>query len=69
MTSVTVHMRHVRQARLCSRGTRTWFERHGLSWSVFLDRGYDEGVLTATGDPLAMRAVEAARKEASDGRQ
>lgn len=71
MTSepVMVTMRHVRAAGLCSRGTRAWFARHGFSWPVFLDIGYPDDVLAATGDPLAMRAVAVARREANDGRQ
>lgn len=70
MTEVTselrVHMRHIRAARICARGARTWFPRQGLDYADFLANGIPADVLTDTGDPLALRAVEQARIE-SDG--
>ena len=60
---VTVHMRHVRAANLCSRGARTWFLRHGFSWTNFLMVGYPSDVLEATKDPFAEKVVAEARKE------
>lgn len=63
-----VQMRHVRAAKLCARGSREWFRRHGLMWSVFLAQGYPASTLVATGDPLALRAVEAAQEEANGRR-
>lgn len=67
MTSVLVQFRHVRAANLCARGTRAWFIQHGLSWSEFLATGIPASVFEATGDPLALRAVAAAREEAGHG--
>jgi hypothetical protein len=60
-------MRHIRAANLCSKGSRAWFLRHGLSWTDFLRDGVPAATLTATGDPLAARAVAAAEKEDRDG--
>lgn len=58
---ITVRMEHIRQARLCSRGARAFFERHGLDWRQFLREGIPASELAATGDALALRAVEVAR--------
>jgi hypothetical protein len=63
VTDLMVTMRHVRAARLCSRGARAWCEAHGFSWSGFLDDGLPADVLEATGDPFALQAVAAARAE------
>lgn len=72
MTEVTsglrVHMRHVRAAKLCSDGGRTYFKKYGLSWSDFLKDGIEASVLIAHNDPLSARAVAAAQEEA-DGRR
>lgn len=57
----TVRMEHIRQARLCSRGARAFFERHGLDWRQFLREGIPASELAATGDALALRVVEVAR--------
>jgi hypothetical protein len=60
---VIVRISHVRKARLCNRGAREWFARQGWNWQEFLDNGIDADLLIATGDPYALRAVEAARDE------
>lgn len=67
--TVVVRMRHVRAAKLCSGGARAWFARHGLSWNDFLRDGLPAETLEKMGDPLAARAVTAARKEDVDGRR
>lgn len=54
-------MKHVRAANLCSRGARHWFAQRGWDWNDFLTNGIDEEALIATGDPYALRVVEAAR--------
>ncbi len=69
MTSLIVHMRHVRAANLCSRGARAWFAARGLPWTEFLQQGISAERLRATGDGLALRAVKAAEKEHEDGRR
>jgi hypothetical protein len=67
VTSVRVHMRHVRMAKICARGAREWYKAHDLDWNDFLDNGVPAEVLEATGDPIVQRAVDAARAE-HDGR-
>lgn len=56
-------MRHVRAAKFCSAGARTWWKHHGLDWSDFLDNGIEPETLLQTGDALAARVVEIARNE------
>lgn len=61
MTEVRVTMRDVRACRLCRRGTREFFLRHGFDWQDFLDNGIEASRLEATGDAMALRVAEAAR--------
>lgn len=58
---VLVRMEHVRAVRMCSRGTRAFFERHGLDWQTFLKDGLPAEMLEATGDAMALQVVEVAR--------
>lgn len=68
MSDTIVTVNDVRAARLCTAGGRAWFARHGLDWMAFLRDGLPASVILATGDAMAERAVEAARKrEARDG--
>lgn len=65
---VTVTIAHVRAAGLCVHGTRTWFARQGLNFRDFLARGLPASVLLATGDAMAQRVVEVARRDAEEPR-
>lgn len=56
-----ITMRDIRAAKMCSRGTRAFFQRHGLDWSAFLKNGIPAEKLAATGDPMALQVVEVAR--------
>lgn len=58
---VVVTMAHVRQAAMCSRGTRQFFTRHNLDWNKFLKDGISSTVLEPLGDAMADRVVEVAR--------
>jgi hypothetical protein len=60
-------MRHVREARVCSRGARQFFARHGLDWQAFLSDGLDPETVRGTGDAMAIAVAELA--EAEHGRQ
>jgi len=62
MTTVT--MRHIRQCKLCSSGTRAFFNKHGFDWNDFLKHGIDANELENTGDAMAKRVAKAAK----DGR-
>lgn len=48
--------------KYCARGARRWFEQHGLDWSKFVFEGLPEEVFIATGDPMAIKAIEEARR-------
>lgn len=66
---IMVNMSHVRGINLCSRGSRDWFRKYGLSWDEFLTTGISVTRIAATGDALALQVVEVARQEARDGRR
>lgn len=55
--------RHIRLAKLCMAGSRTWFKARGWDWQDFLENGIPAEALLETGDPIVLRVVEAAREE------
>ncbi|UYA98700.1 hypothetical protein P9A44_gp30 [Xanthomonas phage vB_Xar_IVIA-DoCa5] len=59
-----VRMAHLRRLGYCSSGVRAFFERHELDYASFLKDGIGEAALAATGDGMALAAIE----EARDGR-
>lgn len=61
VVEATVKLDDVRSAGLCVPGARAWARQHGIDWRAFLRHGVSAAVLAASGDPMAMRAVEAAR--------
>lgn len=61
VTDPMVRMEHIRAAKMCSRGARDFFVRHGLDWNQFLKQGLPATELEATGDAMAMKVVEVAR--------
>jgi hypothetical protein len=63
-----VHVRHLRHSDICMNGARAWFAAKGWSWGRFVAEGLPAQDFIDTGDPLAMRPVEAARREAENGR-
>lgn len=60
-----ITMTHIRQANLCSSGTRAWFEKQGFSWPDFLKNGISIEKFEATGDALALRVVKIAKEESA----
>ena len=63
MSEVKFTMRHIRQCKMCSRGARAFFERHGLDWSEFLRAGLPVETLEKTGDAMALQVAAFARSE------
>lgn len=63
-----VYVRHLRAAKLCTRGGRAWSARHGISWTDFLRDGIEADRLRAVGDALAMRVIAEAEKEQAGGK-
>lgn len=64
-TGVLVKMAHVRQAKMCSKGARRFFERHGLDFAQFLATGLDSSLIRGTGDAMAIKVAEVAEAEAA----
>lgn len=62
-SGIRVEMRHIRQAKLCSRGTRIWFKHHDFDWTDFLANGLPVEQFEATGDKLALDVAKIAREE------
>lgn len=61
MSSVLVHMRDIRAAKMCSKGARDFFKRHNLDWNDFIKNGIEAEKLEATGDRMAIQVAEVAR--------
>jgi hypothetical protein len=57
---VIVNINDVRAAKMCSRGGRDFFSRHGLDWDDFLKNGILSSKLPK--DAMALAAIEAAHK-------
>jgi hypothetical protein len=53
-------MNHIRKAKMCSQGARSFFNRHNIDWHSFLKNGVDESILLNTGDAMAKQVVEVA---------
>lgn len=60
-----VHVRHLREAQLCSRGARMWFSVHNLDFNEFLQRGIPVSQVDALNDALGDRVAQCARDEAN----
>lgn len=62
---IRVHVRHIKSGNLkyCHKGARFWFQFHNLDWIDFIKNGLPVETLEATGDAMALAAVEEARKE------
>lgn len=58
----TVRLCDARAVKFCNKGGRAFAVRHGLDWAGFLKNGLDESEFLATGDAMALKAVEVARK-------
>lgn len=65
-TEIVVTIAHVREAGLCSRGAKMWFERNQLDFRHFLQHGYPVSVIEETGDALGLLVAKVARDEHGD---
>jgi len=62
-----VKFEDIRVLDYCWPGTRAWFEHHGLDYRQFVRSGIPAEQILATGDAMAARVVEAAkRREANE---
>lgn len=64
---VIVTMQHVREAGLCVRGAKVWFERQGLDFASFLRNGMPLAEVDKIGDALAHRVAAHVRKKMEEG--
>ena len=58
---VIVRFEHVKQARMCSKGTRAFFISHNLDFQSFLKHGIRASELEKLNDAMANQAIEVAR--------
>jgi len=54
----TITARDLQANGFCARGSRRWFEEHGLDYRAFLKDGITASALLATGDGMAEEAVK-----------
>lgn len=55
-----ITMRHIRAAKMCAPGVKTFFERHNLDLRKFRKEGLPEEVIAKTGDAMALRVIKVA---------
>lgn len=72
MSELRLHMSDVRAAKLCTRGTRALFVRHGIDYNAFLRDGMPVEQAEATGNAMVLTVTRMVRereaaKEASNG--
>lgn len=67
VSELRVYSRHLRAARICAKGARSWWDLQGFDYSDFRTNGILASTLTATGDALALKVVAIAEAE-RDGR-
>lgn len=63
MKAQRIYRKHINAIRYCSRGSRAFFEKHGLSWGDFLRNGIDRETLEKLDDAMATRAIQIADAE------
>jgi hypothetical protein len=63
-----IHVRHMRAANICARGSREWCARNGVSWAQFVAHGLPVAVMRELDDPIVNRIIAEAEKERADGR-
>ena len=56
-------MRDIRAAKMCSRGARQFFDRHGLDWSDFVRNGVLIEIIEKIDDAMAQQVVGVAREQ------
>lgn len=67
MTTVTTQ--DLKACRLCAKGSRRWFEYHGLDWAGFVRDGIPAEAMLATGDSQVLQVVEAAERREQGAEQ
>ena len=65
--SITVTIADIRAAGHCVAGAKKWFAANKIPFKAGLKDGWDEETLLASGDALAVKVVEVAKRRLSDG--
>jgi len=60
---VRITMRDIRAAKMCSRGARQFFDRHGLDWGDFVRNGVLIEIIEKIDDAMAQQVVGVAREQ------
>ena len=60
-----IYMSDLRKAKMCARGSRAFFLRHGLDWQDFLANGIDISKIENIDDAMVQQVVKAVK----DGRK
>ena len=55
-----IRMCHIRKAKMCCHGTRSFFYKNNLDWKDFVKNGIEEEMLLKTNDAMAQHVVEIA---------
>lgn len=55
--------------KFCNRGSRQFFERHGLNWQDFIQNGIDVSHLEQIDDAMMQQVIERARRREEEGNQ
>lgn len=63
-----ITMSDITRAGHCARGSRRWFDDHGLDFRAFLKNGIPAAELAATGDGIALQVVSRTIRSRGDGR-
>ena len=58
-----ITMRDIRAAKMCSRGARQFFDRHGLDWGDFVRNGVLIEIIEKIDDAMAQQVVGVAREQ------
>ncbi len=56
-----IFMKDIRAAKVCTRGVREFFKRHGLDHTAFLKEGIAVEILEQINDAQAQHVIEVAR--------
>lgn len=62
-----IYMRHIRQAGLCAKGAREFFNHYQFDFNDFLKNGIDIKLIENTQDSMALKVVEIAKQEQNNG--
>lgn len=55
-----IYMQDMRNAKMCAKGVRAFFIKHGFDFQDFLKNGIDAQLLLSTNDTMARKVVEVA---------